>query len=212
MFSQVGSQQLSGVDRCPHCAIATPLFYRVWFSETAVTRRDNGASSTWAAYACSSCGSIVLAQGYPTPGQYADYNTWRVIPEAKNAHEDIPQPARRFLQQAMDTLHAPDAAAVMAGAAVDAMLKQQGFADGSLYKRIDEALASNVLTRPMAEWAHAVRLGSNRPRHADADNPHVSAEEAQQSVEFAEALGTFLYVLTTRIARGIEAANQASTD
>lgn len=36
--------------------------------------------------------------------------------------------------------------------------------------------------------------------------PHVTAEEAKQSVEFAEALANFLFVLTARIQRGIQAA------
>jgi hypothetical protein len=58
----------------------------------------------------------------------------------------------------------------------------------------------------MADWAHEVRLGSNRPRHADIDKPNVSADEAAQSVEFAEALGNFLFVLTARIDRGLKAA------
>jgi hypothetical protein len=86
-----------------------------------------------------------------------------MYPSAKLAHEDIPPIARTFLQQGFETLHAPDAAAVMAGSAVDAMLKHHGYKDGSLYKRIDEALADNLLTKGMADWAHEVRLGSNRP-------------------------------------------------
>lgn len=106
----------------------------------------------------------------------------------------------------MDTIHAPDAAAVMAGSAVDAMLKAKGYTEGSLYARIGEALKQGVLTQGMADWAHEVRLGSNRPRHADSDEPHVLPEEARQSVDFAEALGNFLFVLTARIQRGIEAA------
>ncbi|GAA0030208.1 DUF4145 domain-containing protein [Bradyrhizobium ottawaense] len=133
-----------------------------------------------------------------------------IFPDAKSAHTDIPEPARTFLQQAFETLHAPDAAAVMAGSAVDAMLKNHGLVDGTLYKRIDEALQKNLLTQGMADWAHAVRLGSNRPRHADADKPHVTPDEARQSVEFAEALGNFLYVLTARIRRGLEDAKVAS--
>ncbi|MGY5800595.1 DUF4145 domain-containing protein [Rhizobium sp. LEGMi12c] len=117
--------------------------------------------------------------------------------------------ARRFLQQAFETLHAPDAAAVMAGSAVDAMLKASNYCDGSLYTRIDQALKDGLLTRGMADWAHSVRLGSNRPRHADTEKPHVSYDEAKQSVEFAEALGNFLFVLTAKIERGITAAAQA---
>ncbi|MBB4347962.1 DUF4145 domain-containing protein [Aliirhizobium cellulosilyticum] len=134
-----------------------------------------------------------------------------IYPDSKQAHEDIPPIARTFLQQAYETMHAPDAAAVMAGSAVDAMLKEKGYTDGSLYVRIDAALKDNLLTQGMADWAHEVRLGSNRPRHADAENPHVSHDEAKQSVEFAEALGNFLFVLTAKIDRGIKAAKAAET-
>ena len=62
----------------------------------------------------------------------------------------------------------------------------------------------------MGAWAHEVRLVSNDPRHADEDQPHVSPEEAKQSVEFAEALGNFLFVLTKRIERGTKAAREAA--
>ena len=62
----------------------------------------------------------------------------------------------------------------------------------------------------MGTWAHEVRLGANRPRHSDADKPHVTSEEAKQSVEFAEALGYFLFVLTTQVERGTKAAKEAS--
>jgi len=107
------------------------------------------------------------------------------------------------LQQAFVTLHAPDAAAVMAGSAVDAMLKHFELVKGSVYNRIDEAVERHILTASMGKWAHEVRLGSNRPRHADKDNPHVSQKEARQSVEFAEMLGHFLFVLSSRVEKGI---------
>jgi hypothetical protein len=133
-----------------------------------------------------------------------------VVPQPKTAHSDIPEPARTFLQQAYQTLHAPDAAGVMAGSAVDAMLKQLGYTDGSVYSRIETAVKEHKLTENMGAWAHEVRLGANRPRHADAEKPHLTAAEAKQSVDFAEALGSFLFVLTKRIERGTEAAKQAS--
>lgn len=198
--------QLTGVERCPHCSIASPLLNRVWGSGNGegTHRTDGGMPKAWALYLCSSCGGGVLAEA---SGSYHGGGAQYIYPAVKAAHTDIPPVARRFLQQAMDTLHAPDAAAVMAGASVDAMLKEKGYIRGSLYERIDQALSDNVLTSGMATWAHSVRLGSNRPRHADAENPHVSLDQAKQSVAFAEALGSFLFVLTARIDRGIEAAN-----
>ena len=101
----------------------------------------------------------------------------------------------------------------MAGSAVDSMLKEKGYDDRkkSLYERIDQALSDNILTAGMAEWAHEVRLGSNRPRHADKEKPHVAPDEAAQSVEFAEALGNFLFVLTAKVERGIKAAQAAES-
>jgi hypothetical protein len=99
---------------------------------------------------------------------------------------------------------------MVAGSAVDAMLKELGYVEGSLYTRIDKAVDEHKLTQGMGDWAHEVRLGSNRPRHADKDRPHASPKEAEQSVEFAEALGYFLFVLNKRVERGTEAAKKAS--
>ena len=146
---------------------------------------------------------VTTVAGMPA-GQ--DFVVGNVFPDSKSAHENLPERARIYLQQAYETLNAPDAAAMVAGSAVDAMLKAKNYDKGSLYERIDKALADNLLTKGMADWAHAVRLGSNRPRHADETNPHVSFFEATQSVEFAEALGNFLFVLTARIDRGLKAA------
>jgi len=198
---------LNDVSRCPHCSIASPNLQLVWSSEGRTPRTDGGDAECWGAYGCSSCGSIVTTCGYPVGVQFHIVSSY---PPAKIAHDDIPEPARTFLQQAYETLHAPDAAAVMAGSAVDAMLKHHNLTEGSLYSRIDKALEQNLLTQGMADWAHEVRLGSNRPRHADKDRPHVSPDEAKQSVEFAEALGNFLFVLTAKIDRGIEASKKAA--
>lgn len=196
---------LRRIQRCPHCGIAHPDIYFIHAPQDPLRRGDGGARRRWGMYGCSTCGSAILAEGNPSESSVANPQVVRTIPEAKAAHEDLPESVRRFLDQAFQTLQAPDAAAVMAGSAVDAMFKEIGYEDGSVYSRIDQALKDNRITDGMAEWAHSVRLGSNRPRHADKDAPHLSIAEATQSVEFAEALGNFLFVLTAKIQRGIEA-------
>lgn len=206
--NKVMGQSLIGVTRCPHCGIASPSLTCEWASNGPMRGSDaSKGGSWWGAYKCTTCGDITTASG-----QYAGnhFGVFGLFPSPRRAHEDLPEPARTFLQQAYETLHAPDAAALMAGSAVDGMLKHHGYSNGSLYSRIDEALAANLLTQGMAKWAHSVRLEANRPRHADKEQPHVSPEEAKQSVEFAEALGNFLFVLTAKISRGIEAAKKAS--
>lgn len=213
-FMQPGQrirEQLSGVSRCPHCGVADPVLAKVWKSEGCLPRATPGPVQVWAAYRCTTCGSVVLAKGKDNDAA-AVPEVAAIIPAPKTAHEDIPDPARTFLQQAYQTLRAPDAAAVMAGSAVDAMLKSLGYSEGSVYLRIDQAVEKHALTKAMGNWPHEVRLGSNRPRHADASRPHVSPDEAQQSVDFAEALGFFLFVLTNRIRRGMVAAKTAATE
>jgi len=198
--------QLYGLARCPHCRVANPRLECVWSSEGPTQRRDGGDRHYWGSFICMTCGSVLCASGYERSDSFEILD---IFPEVKTAHGDIPPIARKFLQQAMDTMHAPDAAAVMAGSAVDAMLKEKGYDKGSLYERIDQALNANLLTQGMADWAHSVRLGSNRPRHTDKEKPHTSYDEAKQSVAFAEALGNFLFVLTASIQRGIADAAKA---
>jgi hypothetical protein len=204
-FNQV---QLNGLDRCPHCGVASPQLPKKWFPEHAMPRGDGHPLNRWAAYACTNCGGVVLAKGKPGD-LHVNAEIEEIIPAPRTAHEDLPERARIYLQQAYNTLHAPDAAAMVAGSAVDAMLKHLGYKDGSLYARIDEAKANGILTAGMAAWAHSVRLGSNNPRHADDNDPHTTSDQAKQAVEFAEGLGYFLFVLTAKIERGISAAQQA---
>jgi hypothetical protein len=129
-----------------------------------------------------------------------------LYPQPPNIDPALPGDARRYLQQAVETVHAPDASIVMAASAVDAMLKDKGYADGSLYSRIERAVADHVLTEGMAKWAHKVRLEANAVRHADAQNGAPSMDEAKQVLEFATALGDFLFVFTARVAEGIKTA------
>lgn len=198
---------LEGVSRCPHCGVASPLLVCLWKSEDKLQSGSHHPTARWALYLCTRCGNAISAKGdsYDTSSNPI---VVQIFPDQKEAHEDLPAVARQFLQQAYETLHAPDAAAVMAGSAVDAMLKEVGYQEGSLYTRIDKAVEDHILTSGMGDWAHEVRLGSNRPRHADEGNPHVSLEEAAQSVDFAEALGNFLFVLTARIVRGLDEARR----
>ena len=99
---------------------------------------------------------------------------------------------------------------MLAGAAVDAMLKEKGLDEGNLYTRIDQAVQQTILTKDMGDWAHSVRLGSNRPRHADLDHPHVSKDEAEQAIEFTRTLGHVMFVLPARVERGRSAAKPAN--
>jgi hypothetical protein len=93
------------------------------------------------------------------------------------------------------------------------MFKEKGYTEGSLYSRIDKASNDHLITSEMAKWAHQVRLEANDQRHSDIDAELPTIEEAKQAIEFTETLSEFLFVLPSKVTRGIKAtATSKSTD
>jgi hypothetical protein len=187
--------------RCPYCNVDTPtLSYR-----TAVETVDyaNTVKRLWAFYGCTRCGGVVTAAA---PG--FNQNVVEHYPGAVQVDESIPERARAFLSQALNSLSAPSGAVMLAASAVDSMLKAKNLTKGSLYSRIDQAAADHLITKDMAAWAHEVRLDANDERHADESGPLPDAQAAKRAVDFAIALGQFMFVLPARVKRGIEAAQK----
>jgi hypothetical protein len=123
----------------------------------------------------------------------------KTYPALEAASKELPVAAARFLQQALESIHAPDGALMLAASAIDAMLKSKGYTDGTLYSRIKNASANNVLTDDMAAWAHEIRLSANEPRHADEDFEGATPDDAEQVIAFAKALGEYLFELPARV-------------
>jgi hypothetical protein len=174
----------------------------------------------WITYECSVCEKLVLAStaSGSTSKEPTGLRVDLLLPSVQSVPEHMPDRAANYLRQALESLAAPDGAVMLAGSAVDAMLKEQGLTTGTVYDRITNAVETGILTKDMGEWAHEVRLGSNRPRHADADDPHADREDAQRSVEFARMLGHILFTLPFNVeagkAKALErkANAQAATD
>lgn len=95
---------------------------------------------------------------------------------------------------------------MLSASAIDALMKEKGYRNGSLYSRIKRAADEHVITSDMALWAHHVRLEANNPRHVDEGEPHATPAAAKQAVEFAYALANFLFVLPSRVTRGLKEA------
>ena len=88
------------------------------------------------------------------------------------------------------------------------MLKIKGYIDGSLYTRIEKAAADHVITEDMSKWAHDVRLDANDQRHADQAAKLPTETDASRAVDFATALAEIMFVLPTRVQRGIKEAHK----
>jgi len=141
-YGYIGGQL--NIDRCPRCGVARPQV--VLQSNAGAFPAAAGYATTSAAiYRCTTCGGALLATAPHAQSSSASLVA-ELLPSPKVAHADLPPAARRYLDQAYQTLAAPDAATVMAGSAVDAMLKALGYDQGSVYTRINTAVAVNLLT------------------------------------------------------------------
>jgi Domain of unknown function (DUF4145) len=201
-------QEYLALERCPQCSVHRPTLKREAGLITSPPPQQR--KWVWGVYVCQGCHRPVVAGGPQSESR--DTVAVLVMPEPSGIDEAVPEPARRYLQQAQEALHAPDGTTMLAASAVDALLKAKGYTKGWLNERINEAAADHVITGDMAEWAHQVRLEANDPRHADAVRPHATPEEAEQTLEFALALAQFLFVLPARVARGVRAAGGTPRD
>jgi hypothetical protein len=95
---------------------------------------------------------------------------------------------------------------MLAASAVDALLKAKGYQKGTLNTRIKAAADAHLITEDMALWAHQVRLEANNPRHVDNEEPHATPAAAVQAVQFASELANILFVLPSRVTRGLKEA------
>ncbi len=186
------AHELLNIERCPHCNIAHPRMTKT--SGHLSNRRQ------WNLYQCASCSNVAMAVSVDVGHDLQDVHLSELYPSAPQVAGDLPEKAGNYLNQAVNSIQSPDGCVMLAGSAVDAMLQAKGLSDGTVYSRIDTAVKKNILTPEMGEWAHEVRLGSNRPRHSDEDNPHVTIEEAKQAIDFVQMLGHILFVLPQRVA------------
>ena len=158
----------------------------------------------WRVYSCARCGGVITASSYEENGVIRE-----IHPSGSEVDDNIPSPARDYLKQALNSLHSPSGSVMLCASSVDAMLKVKGYTEGSLYSRVDKAKDEHLITEDMAKWAHEVRLDANDQRHGDKNAPLPTEADAQKCVDFTQALGLFLFVLPSRVQRGL---TEATTD
>ncbi len=186
------------LDKCPHCSVNKPNIQALGppiFAQS----HDGTNKKVWCVYCCTNCGQGVLASAYDNNEVVLE-----IYPSPESLSPYIPESARYYLQQAIDTVHAPSGSVMLSASAVDAMLKEKEYKDGNLYSRINKAAENNLITSEMAQWAHQVRLDANDQRHVDSSVPYPDTQDALRSIEFAKALAEFLFVLPSKVSRGLK--------
>lgn len=156
----------------------------------------------WKVYVCRFCGGLITAAA-----KGSDTAITEMYPKHEDIDDAVPAFAREYLKQAIESMHAPAGAIMLCASSVDAMLKAKELRSGSLYERIEQAARDHLITEEMAKWAHEVRLDANAQRHSDDDFPIIDQAAAKRCIEFVKALAEFLFVLPSRVQRGLENAS-----
>lgn len=195
------AQQLI-LERCPHCGVDSPTLNGLLIgnSNDPITTRDIIGDNVriWRVYRCSRCGGLITAAAPIS----IHYEVSEIYPEPVKVDEAIPNTAKAYLSQAINSINAPAGAVMLCASSVDAMLKAKGYIKGRLYPRIEQAAKDHLITEGMKEWAHEIRLDANDQRHADENATLPTMTDAQRVIKFTQALGEFLFVLPALIERG----------
>lgn len=187
------------IKRCPHCNVDNPNLTQ---TSSFNTNSYNGANQRiWVTYVCQRCGGVTTAWAYQPNAEIQ-----QIFPDAISLDSSIPDRAKAYLDQAINSLHAPAGSIMLSASSVDAMLKEKGYKEGTLYSRTNKAVEDHLITKEMAEWAHEVRLDANDQRHADESVGLPTERDAQITIDFTLALAQFLFVMPSRVKQGIEKA------
>lgn len=184
------------LERCPHCGVDSPTLILMHHKDT--SSLDQSVVRVWGFYACSRCGGAVTASA-----NQLNADVIEIFPKSPSVDESVPEKAREYLMQAINSRSAPAGAVMLTASAVDAMLKSKEYLEGSLYSRIQSAINDHIITSEMGSWAHEVRLDANDQRHADEEATLPTTHDADRVIDFALALAQFLFVLPARINRGL---------
>jgi hypothetical protein len=110
----------------------------------------------------------------------------------------IPDSPRQSFEEARACLRAGQhtASALMVRRTLEAVCTDKGAVGGSLQARLDDLRAKRIIEGNLASWSHDLRALGNDAAHDT--SVFVSADDAQDALELAEALLSYVYVLNTR--------------
>jgi len=124
------------LNRCPHCGVDNPNLTQAARFETNDFLGE--FPRVWACYKCARCGGVVTAYSRKNSD-----DVQAIYPSPLEVDEMLPERARQYLEQAINSINAPAGAVMLAASAVDAMLKAKGLKEGSL-SRIKKAAEEHL--------------------------------------------------------------------
>jgi hypothetical protein len=202
-------KQIGASGECPHC------FDKSYFRPVATHAQPSWYEPRLRQYLqdivsacqCESCKGYVLVVGHREHAQqnHGEYFLVAVYPLGKpneKADESIPPEIREDFKESLrcEWIKAYKACVVMCGRAVQASAMALGAEGNSLVSQIDNLATKGIITEPLKQMAHYVRLTRNVGAHPDKDGlKDVNAKDAADMIEFTREFLHHVYVMPAKL-------------
>jgi hypothetical protein len=189
---------------CPYCDATTFANVRgraEWDGYNPDGSVPIGPPVEWALVQCGTCRQAAVQLREDYGGGFDDDDAVFVYPRRRQLSWDVPDAVRRDWQEAAVCFQAKayTACLVMVRRALEGTCELQGVKKGRLEKRLGTLREQGLIDGTLAEWADALRLVGNRGAHFSGEA--TAREDAEDALDFAEALLDHVYVLRERFQR-----------
>jgi hypothetical protein len=196
-FNQVGA---SGP--CPHCAVTS--FFKPVASCVQRTPQTGGLTVV-SATQCETCKQFALVVGHPQ-GQNQPSHLIAFYPFGKPrdaVDQNVPKPIADDFAEALRChwIQAYRACVVMCRRAVQSSALHLGAKGGRLIDQIDDLSKNGIITTPLKEFAHEIRLTGNDGAHPDQDGlEEITQKDGEAIIEFTREYLHHVYVMPAKLA------------
>lgn len=186
---------------CPHCKLPTLQELK----GKASVEADEDSSDVflerieYSLLQCGGCGKVSLQEQEQGILDLPDYQVVKfAYPAQRQLSESVPESLRREFDEARTCFDAKayTATVVMVRRTLEGICKENDVTDKTLAKGIERMRQLGLIDDTLTEWADGLRVVGNQGAHYT--GMKVSAEDAGDSIHFAEALVEHIYVLRKR--------------
>lgn len=181
-------------EQCSNCSKVVAMQVK---GQWAAFDRENGLPELWTAVKCPDCESSALYLQENYGNGWDEF--YRVYPaQARRLSTAVPEPLRNDHREARECVQAKHytAAAVMARRVLEGIAVDRGYKSGDLFSRLKKMRDDGVIDDRLYDWADICRDVGNQGAHAD--KQAVTRQDAEETLDFVEALLDYLYVFTSR--------------
>jgi hypothetical protein len=201
-FPDLQFNQIGASGPCPHCAV-TSLFKPI---ASCVQRSQQNASITVvSATQCESCKQFALVIGQSQGlNQASRLIAFYPLGKPRDAVDpSVPKPIADDFAEALRCQHiqAYRACVVMCRRAIQSSALHLGANGGRLIDQIDDLSKNGIITAPLKEFAHEIRLTGNDGAHPDKDGlEDVAQKDGEAIIEFTREYLHHVYVMPAKLA------------